>query len=80
MTLSDTAKGVLVWAMMLWKRIVCSMFFHDLRVRQKFGPWSRRIDCVRCHRSWATNDDTRSFLEWSEDFEKLYADHGHKIV
>lgn len=66
--------------MKLLGRLCCAVAGHRYTVVQHFTPHSRRVCCPRCGGDWAMNDDARSFVPWSKEFEDFYREHGHLLV
>lgn len=58
---------------------LCFFIRHKYKLAQKLSPQVRRIGCIRCHKSFAMNDDIRSLLPWDAEFHRLYESHGVKI-
>jgi hypothetical protein len=53
-------------------RLMCLLFDHNYRVVRRMNSRTRKVGCDRCGRCWAMHDPTRSFVEWSPEFEELY--------
>lgn len=64
--------------MMKW--FVCWLLGHQYHVKQKFGPRSRRVECLRCSREWGMNDDARAFIPWDDELADMYRTFGHTIL
>jgi hypothetical protein len=61
------------------KELWCLIFGHEYKLAQELQPWSRRVGCTRCHRSFAMNDDAQSLVPWDADFHYMYEKHGVAI-
>ena len=58
------------------ERLMCAIFGHRYIVAQVLNPGARKVGCTRCLRNWAMHDETRSFVPWDSDFERLYGPGG----
>ena len=54
--------------------VLCFVFGHKYRVVREFSYTSRKVGCARCGRKWGMNDETRSFVPWDGEFDKLYSE------
>lgn len=61
-------------------RIACWILGHVYHVKQRFSDHSRRVECLRCERTWGMNDYTQSFLPWDDEFTRLYELLGHRVI
>jgi hypothetical protein len=70
----------------LLKRLGCAIFGHRLYVVQEFRPVSRgasasrRVGCRCCDGDWGMHDETRSFVPWGPDIEKMYEATGRRVL
>lgn len=62
------------------RKIACLVLGHRMRVVQHFGPFSRRIKCMRCGADWGMNDSVRAIIDWSPKLQQLYRDLGYEIL
>ena len=60
----------------MFERIICALFGHRYVVLRKMNPGARKVGCTRCKCQWAMHDGTRSFVQWSGEFDELYAPGG----
>jgi len=58
------------------KRLLCAVFGHRYVVERVLNQGARKVGCTRCNEHWAMHDSTRSFVQWDEDLEALYAPGG----
>jgi len=58
------------------ERIMCALFGHRYVVERVLNPRARKVGCTRCRRHWAMHDQTKSFLEWDDEFELMYQPGG----
>lgn len=58
----------------MFKSIICWFKQHRYYVVEEFSEWSRKIQCERCGKKWAMNDNIRALIEWDSEFEKFYSD------
>lgn len=50
----------------------CLVLGHSFFIVQRFHPGARKVGCARCGKAWVMHDPTKSFLPWTEEFEKFY--------
>ena len=60
----------------MFERIFCAAIGHRYVVERVLNAGARKVGCTRCRRHWAMHDATRSFLEWDNELEALYAPGG----
>ena len=60
----------------MFERILCAIFGHRYVVERQLNDHARKVGCTRCRGHWAMHDPTRSFVEWSGEFDELYARGG----
>jgi hypothetical protein len=58
------------------ERIFCAVLGHRYVVERVIIKGTRKVGCTRCGKHWAMHDGTRSFVEWDDDIEALYAPGG----
>ena len=51
----------------LWRRLVCRVLFHELRVVHRCTVDSAKLVCDRCGRYFGINYSVRVFLDWTPD-------------
>ncbi len=54
------------------ERLLCALLGHKYVVARVFNPGARQVGCTRCNRKWAMHDETKSFVDWDGEFEKMY--------
>jgi len=68
------------WAVVWWRRILCSIFGHEFYIYQEFTHYSRRVKCRLCDGDWGMNDDARAMVEWDSELEELHKMLGRRIL
>ena len=56
------------------RRILCAIGRHSYETVQELTPWSRRIGCPHCRRTWRADDDVPVVTPWSDSLRSMYAD------
>lgn len=65
--------------MIKFKRIFCILFGHKFSLMYNITKWSRKIECKRCGKYFAMNDDCRIVVEWGDGFDELYKSLGFRL-
>ena len=58
----------------LARRLLCWIKGHRFTLIRQLSFTSRKLQCRRCERYFAMNDDVRVVVPWDHDFETLYRD------
>jgi hypothetical protein len=58
------------------ERIICAIIGHKYIVERVLNQGARKVGCTRCNKHWAMHDATRSFIEWTGEFDEFYAPGG----
>jgi len=58
------------------ERLLCALLGHKYVVARVFNPGARQVGCTRCNRKWAMHDETKSFVDWDGELEKMYRSFG----
>lgn len=62
------------------RQLTCLFTGHRYHIKQRFNNTCRRVECLRCERTWAMNDSLQVFLPWDDDFTRLYESLGHRVI
>jgi len=54
----------------------CFFGRHAYVVARQINPGTRKVACMRCERTWAMHDATRTFVPWDSEIEAMYDDGG----
>jgi len=57
-------------------KLRCALIGHRYFVEKELTQYSRKLGCRNCRKKFAMNDDVESLLNWDDDFDRLYKDHG----
>ena len=58
------------------ERLICALAGHKYVILRVLNAGARKVGCTRCSREWGMHDDTRSFIPWDADLDRMYAPGG----
>ena len=64
----------------MFERLMCAVFGHKYVTLRVLNSGARKVGCTRCRREWGMHDETRSFVPWDAELERMYAPGGPLAV